>query len=41
LRIGFDAGEDERLFHRTGQGVVLVTRDMLQALGTQPASGPE
>jgi glucose-1-phosphate adenylyltransferase len=41
MRIGFDASEDVRLFHRTGHGVVLVTRDMLQALETQPAAGPE
>jgi glucose-1-phosphate adenylyltransferase len=41
MRIGFDDSEDARLFHRTGQGVVLVTRDMLQALETQPAAGPE
>jgi glucose-1-phosphate adenylyltransferase len=41
MRIGFDEGEDARLFHRTAQGVVLVTRNMLLALETQPASGPE
>ncbi len=41
MRIGFDASEDARLFHRTGQGVVLVTRDMLQGLEAQPAEGPE
>ncbi len=29
--IGFDAGEDARRFHRTEQGVVLVTREMLEA----------
>jgi glucose-1-phosphate adenylyltransferase len=41
MRIGFDAAEDARRFHRTGQGVVLVTRDMLQDLEAQPASDPE
>jgi glucose-1-phosphate adenylyltransferase len=41
MRIGFDDSEDARRFHRTEQGVVLVTRDMLQDLETQPASGPE
>ena len=40
-RIGFDDSEDARRFHRTEQGVVLVTRDMLQSLETQPAAGPE
>jgi glucose-1-phosphate adenylyltransferase len=35
MRIGFDAVEDARRFHRTEQGVVLVTRNMLQALATQ------
>jgi glucose-1-phosphate adenylyltransferase len=38
MRIGLDADEDARNFHRTGQGVVLVTRNMLQAL--EGASGP-
>jgi glucose-1-phosphate adenylyltransferase len=37
MRIGFDAAEDARRFHRTGQGVVLVTRNMLQALATPQA----
>jgi glucose-1-phosphate adenylyltransferase len=40
-RIGFEADEDARRFHRTEQGVVLVTRDMLQDLEIQPASSPE
>ena len=39
-RIGFDAAEDARRFYRTEQGVVLVTRDMLQDLEAQPAIGP-
>jgi len=38
MRIGFDAIEDARCFHRTEQGVVLVTRNMLQALETQAAA---
>ena len=33
--------EDARRFHRTAQGVVLVTRGMLQELEAQPADGPE
>lgn len=40
MRIGFDATEDARCFHRTEQGVVLVTRNMLQALEKQAAAGP-
>jgi glucose-1-phosphate adenylyltransferase len=41
MRIGFDASEDARCFHRTEQGVVLVTRSMLQALERQAAAvGP-
>jgi len=39
MRIGLDADEDARNFHRTEQGVVLVTRNMLQAIETQAASG--
>jgi glucose-1-phosphate adenylyltransferase len=39
LRIGFDAAEDARRFHRTDKGVVLVTCDMLDALAA-PA-GPQ
>jgi glucose-1-phosphate adenylyltransferase len=39
LRIGFDAAEDGRRFFRTGQGVVLVTRDMLQAMEVEGQSG--
>ena len=39
MRIGLDAEEDARNFHRTEQGVVLVTRNMLQAIETQAASG--
>jgi glucose-1-phosphate adenylyltransferase len=39
MRIGLDAEEDARNFHRTEQGVVLVTRNMLLALEGQPASG--
>ena len=40
-RIGFDDAEDARRFHRTDQGVVLVTRGMLQDLEAQPADAPE
>ena len=40
MRIGFDATEDARCFHRTEGGVVLVTRNMLQALEKQAAAGP-
>jgi glucose-1-phosphate adenylyltransferase len=32
MKIGFDAAEDARRFHRTERGVVLVTRPMLDAL---------
>ena len=39
-RIGFDAAEDARRFHRTDQGVVLVTLDMLKALEVPAGSGP-
>jgi glucose-1-phosphate adenylyltransferase len=39
MRIGLDAAEDARRFHRTASGVVLVTRDMLQALETEPVMG--
>jgi glucose-1-phosphate adenylyltransferase len=35
MRIGFDAAEDAKRFHRTDNGVVLVTPDMLRALETQ------
>jgi glucose-1-phosphate adenylyltransferase len=35
MRIGFDAAEDAQRFHRTDQGVVLVTPDMLRALNEQ------
>jgi glucose-1-phosphate adenylyltransferase len=40
MRIGFDAGEDARRFHRTQQGVVLVTPDMLDALQGQADTSP-
>ena len=42
MRIGFDAAEDGRRFFRTEQGVVLVTRDMLQAMEAagQPGADP-
>ena len=40
MRIGFDEVEDARRFHRTEQGVVLVTRNMLQALESEAAAGP-
>jgi glucose-1-phosphate adenylyltransferase len=40
MRIGFDAQEDARRFHRTERGVVLVTGEMLQALQSEPAAGP-
>jgi glucose-1-phosphate adenylyltransferase len=42
LEIGFDAEADARNFFRTDQGVVLVTRDMLERLGraTQPDGEP-
>jgi glucose-1-phosphate adenylyltransferase len=40
MRIGFDEVEDARRFHRTEQGVVLVTRNMLQALEAEAAPGP-
>ena len=40
MRIGFDAEEDARRFHRTGRGVVLVTPDMLEALGAPAGPGP-
>lgn len=40
MRIGFDAAEDARRFHRTSQGVVLVTPGMLKALETQAGSTP-
>jgi glucose-1-phosphate adenylyltransferase len=36
MRIGFDAVEDARRFYRTERGVVLVTREMLQALEANP-----
>jgi glucose-1-phosphate adenylyltransferase len=39
MRIGFDAAEDARLFHRTENGVVLVTRNMLAAMAGQPDPG--
>jgi glucose-1-phosphate adenylyltransferase len=41
LSIGFDADEDTRRFFRTEQGVVLVTREMLERLATdgKPAGG--
>jgi glucose-1-phosphate adenylyltransferase len=40
MRIGFDAQEDARRFHRTARGVVLVTPDMLEALATPAGAGP-
>jgi glucose-1-phosphate adenylyltransferase len=40
MRIGFDAGEDSRRFHRTQQGVVLVTPDMLDALQREADTSP-
>jgi glucose-1-phosphate adenylyltransferase len=39
MRIGFDAAEDARRFHRTEQGVVLVTRAMLDALSDADGRG--
>jgi glucose-1-phosphate adenylyltransferase len=36
MTIGIDAAEDNRRFHRTGEGIVLVNRDMLDALETAP-----
>jgi glucose-1-phosphate adenylyltransferase len=39
MRIGFDADEDGRHFYRTKQGVVLVTRDMLDAMHAQDNAG--
>ena len=39
MRIGFDANEDGRHFYRTKQGVVLVTRDMLDAMQAQDNAG--
>ena len=38
MHIGLDAEDDARRFHRTQQGVVLVTPDMLKALEAQPAT---
>jgi glucose-1-phosphate adenylyltransferase len=40
MRIGFDADEDARRFHRTAQGVVLVTQVMLEALDTEFGFSP-
>jgi glucose-1-phosphate adenylyltransferase len=39
LSIGFDADEDARRFYRTEQGVVLVTREMLEKLASDEAPG--
>jgi glucose-1-phosphate adenylyltransferase len=39
MTIGYDAAEDARRFHRSAQGVVLVTSAMLAALD-EPAQGP-
>ena len=41
MSIGFDAAEDARRFFRTEQGVVLVTREMLERLAPEgkPAGG--
>jgi glucose-1-phosphate adenylyltransferase len=41
MSIGFDAAEDARRFFRTEQGVVLVTREMLERLASEgkPAGG--
>ena len=36
LVVGEDAEEDARRFHRTDQGVVLITRDMLAELSSTP-----
>jgi glucose-1-phosphate adenylyltransferase len=36
LVVGEDAEEDARRFHRTGEGVVLITRDMLAKLSSFP-----
>ena len=38
MQIGFDAAEDARRFFRSDSGVVLVTRDMLERLATEPAA---
>lgn len=37
MTIGYDAGDDERRFYRSSEGVVLVTSAMLTALGGQLA----
>ena len=41
MSIGFDAADDARRFFRTEQGVVLVTREMLERLAPEgkPAGG--
>jgi glucose-1-phosphate adenylyltransferase len=39
MSIGFDATEDARRFFRTEQGVVLVTREMLEKLAAEEAPG--
>ncbi len=40
MRIGFDADEDARRFHRTENGVVLVTHDMLMAIESEAEPDP-
>jgi len=40
MSIGLDAAEDARRFFRTPQGVVLVTRDMLERLAQASTGAP-
>ncbi len=40
MRIGFDAALDAERFFRTENGVVLVTRDMLERLAAMPPTAP-